>query len=748
MNFCIPRGVMKSVVSKIKELDQKEPIQRLGSLTTKERLNLFKQVLSDESATRLNREFERAIASQKMNALQNWVVRNLDEKYRAEFDMKALQRKIKTLDDFNAYIEANAETYALRKNNVALTAKEMREFNRLGKDIFETQQKLGDNFGNIVEHFDDNLAYAKSVKAIQEYSQSLLPSSKIKVFTKSVGKAVMLASIKSPLLNIVANTSQGIYEAITRRIVNRSLGGKVPAKILKQYIKNVNVLFKQTGIDFSRMLTIDDPVAGVGKVLGEEISTPKNAYLRGFTDFIFNKTLSTPDVAFSSVHFADSANLLASRYGKNAADATAIFKDALRIEPKTTAGQIVRTSAIADAMYATFTNDSQTAKLNKGIRHLLGPAGDIMLPFVKTPSNVVESSLDYAGLGALKGVYKMQKAIRADGFSNVSREAWREIARDVTRAGLGFTSAFILAQTIDNSEFMGAYDPARNGINQLKNTTYNAIKIGNKWINVDYFGPLGAPLVSMMYSKKYGGENGMIQSYARGMVSQFTKAPGIEPLANTVNELLKVDPESGEGLNAGKIPQALLDQLSARLIPGLSYDLAKATDDVQRDTKRNKYLIKTPLVDLNLDPLVAKIPFLRKTLAPKHDALGRLMYEEDPVTSLLFGARVRTAKEDEITNEIFRLRDAGFKPNIREIRYSNSEAIKQLKEKEGEEKFYDIAVEFGASIAEAYEREMSKSSYQKLSDEEKKKRLDDAMEEEYKKMLAKHGIKLNTPKKK
>ena len=37
------------------------------------------------------------------------------------------------------------------------------------------------------------------------------------------------------------------------------------------------------------MISVNDVTAGIGKTLGESIATPKNKYVKGFTDFIFNK---------------------------------------------------------------------------------------------------------------------------------------------------------------------------------------------------------------------------------------------------------------------------------------------------------------------------------------------------------------------------------------------------------------------------------------------------------------------------
>lgn len=737
--FCIPRNEMSKVVSSIKDLGP-DALKKLGSMSTKERVQFFKKTLPDDDALKVNSKFEKAIAAQKLEALASWVKNNLDEKYRDEFSVNDIQKKIKNLDEMNAYIDSNLENFVLQKNKVALTAGEVKQFNQLGKNVLEAQKKVGDSVGDVVGNYEGNLAYAKALSEIQEYTQSLVPSSAFNTFRKSVGKAIMLASLKSPLLNIIANTASGVMESFVRRVSNARIGGKVDSKILKDYVKGINKIYKETGIDFSRMISVNDVTTGIGKTLGESIAAPKNKYVKGFTDFIFNKTLSTPDVFFSSMHFADSANLVASRYAKEGMDANAIFKDALLINPKTTEGKIVRMQALSDSMYATFTNDSANAKLNNGIRKLLGPVGDFMMPFVKTPSNIVEAGLDYSGLGALKGIYKMQSAIRAEGLKNVSKEQWQGIARDVTRAGLGMTGAYLLANTIETDEFMGAYDPKRVGIDQLKNTSYNAIKVGDKWINVDYLGPIGIPLVSMLYAKKYGSRDGMMKSYASGMVQQFAKSPGIAPLASTVDNMLSVDPETGKGLDVSKAPQAILDTFSSFVVPGGMYDLAKAFDDVQRDSSLAKYSVKNSFIDLNFDKFAAKIPFVRETLTEKHDSLGRVMTEEDPITSLLFGARVRTSVDNAVTDEIFRLRDSGNKPNVRDIRFSSADKVERLKEKVGQDEFYKISKKFGEDLAKSYEKEINKPGYKKMDDLKKKETLDSAMDTVYEKMMRDNKI--------
>jgi hypothetical protein len=284
------------------------------------------------------------------------------------------------------------------------------------------------------------------------------------------------------------------------------------------------------------------------------------------------------------------------------------------------------------------------------------------------------------------------------------------------------TAGYMLASQFKVEDFMGTYDPSRIKYDQLSNTAYNALlvdtPIGKRWINVDYLGPIANPFVAFMYSKKYGG----VKGYMSGMTAQYlNQLPFID--AKGVFDGLNVltDPDQtnkiaklGEDLK-GKIA----DTISSRLTPGIMYDLARATDEVQRDTYQKKFVVDTPLMEMNFDKFINKIPFIREDLPTKHDALGRVMYESSPIESMMFGARVRTARMDEITSEIYRLRDAGQQPNIKDLRFMYSSKIDELKEKTGDD-FVNVARKYGEELAKEFEKTMQLKKYKEASDEEKK----------------------------
>lgn len=745
--YCIPRAKIEGFKKVIRELGAKNQLDTLANLNSAKRLELFKKNLTTDEATLLNKEFEKAIGSEKLNALKNWVRNNLDEKYR-EHDIDAFSKRFKSLDEVNDFIERKSNLMAQQKTGTALSNEEVAKFTELGKDLYSKVKYLDDG---LIDNEKGMFEFGKALKDIQDYSESLKPISKWQSYVQNIGRVNMLASIKTPFLNIESNTIFGFTEAIARRIANWKTYGNVDSGIAKQYRQSALKLFKETGLDLSRMITIDEPVTGAGKIVGETTSRTGNRTLNAYSDFIFNKTLTTPDVFFGNIAFTDSANIISSRLANGDEKlATKIFKDATLLNPKTEQGQIARLESIASARRATYTDDSWSSKFALGTRKLLNNIpglGDILMPFVKTVANVAELGSDYAGVGFIKGGKKgVQLAISKMKGEVIDRGAVVSAFNDIARAGLGMTAAYAIVSQIDVDDFMGAYDPARIGIDQLSNTSYNAIRVktpfGTKWISLDYLGALAPSVVGMLYAKKYGKqEMNSGVGYLSGVASQYiAQVPVFDPLNSFIAEAIKFDPNNSGALLkvfGDKITRGFTDTVVSRMVPGISYDFARATDEYMRDTRQKKYTLGS----VNLDTFANKIPYLRKNLPIKYDALGRLMYEESGIESFLFGARVKTDRTDAVVDEIYRLREAGEKPNVRDLRFSTSEKVAELKNKVGDERFYVIARQFGESIATEYEKTIKSPAYSRMKDEDKKKKLDEVMELKYKQLMLRNGIK-------
>jgi len=715
--FCIPRVKIDKLKKIIASLSDKNQLDTLAKLSTEKRLKAFEKQLTKEEASLLNKEFEKAVASEKINSLENWVKNNLDEKYRLGKE-GVFKKDFKTIEEANKYIKAQSNLLAEKKLGVALTNKEVAMFSKLGKELFESSGALSDG---LIKNEAGMLRFGHALQDMQKYTDTLKPMSKWKAYVLNIGRVNMLASIKTPFLNIESNTINGLTEAITRRVGNWKFLSNVDRSVSKQYMRSAKKLFKETGLDLSRMMSIDNPVTGGGKMIGEK-SYKTNNWLDSYSDFIFDKTLTGPDVTFGSFAFTDANRLVSSRLAKgNKKLATEIFEDATLLSPRTEQGMIARLESVASARRATYTDDSWSANFALKAREFLNIVpglGDITMPFVKTVANVAELGVDYAGVGIIKGTkkgYHIGTSLMKG--EKVDREAMVSAFSDIARAGLGMTTAYAIVSQIDADDFMGAYDPARVGMAQLSNTAYNALSIdtpfGKKWVSLDYLGPLAPAVVGMLYAKKYGeDEQSKGVGYLSGVASQYlAQMPMVDPISTISGNVNKFDPEDKKSMLkifGDTMTRSLSDVVISRMIPGLMYDLARASDEYQRDTRQDK----VNFMGINFDKFAQKIPLLREKLPIKYDALGKLMYEEGYET-FLFGARVRTNSEDAIVSEIKRLDKAGEKPNVKDLRFNYSTNVLKLKEKVSQDEFYEIAKNFGDALAKSYEKTISSRLLQK-----------------------------------
>lgn len=743
-NYCIPKELINSLKERVMSLGESGQVATLAQMASKQRVKLFSEVIPETDAVRLNQRFEKAVGQKKLDALKKWVNDNLDEKYRqdeVQFNMK----RYKNLDAVNDYIESRMELLSEQKLGIALTDAEVKKMTELGKEYYDKSLALGDNLGKI-GHEDANIAWGKAYKALSDEREKLIPVSFWKSWVQTFSRATMLASFKTPFLNIESNTVQGVTEAVRRRVSSKVFYSNTTRQLQQEYRQFARRMFKETGVDFTRMISLDDSVAGMGKLTGETSARLKNPIAHAFTDFVFNKTLSVPDVLFSSLAFTDSLSLHARMLAKgDEALERKLFEEATNVNAVGDAG-VLRQMAIADARYATATNESFSSKVSEKVRDVLnmaGGIGDWLMPFVRTPANFAEISATYAGFGFVKGAFTVGASKMKNGV--IDKSAMRSAMADIVRAGLGTTAATLLASQFESDDFVGAYDPARFKIDQLANAGYNAIRIdtplGERWVSVDYLGPLASSFVAAMYMKKYG----TVADYVQGATSQYLAAIPAADLESVTESISSIASGQGFVKYAEKTAGNFGSDISGRLVPGVISDIARAVDGVQRDTKQAKYVdtsvdFADTFVNKTLASFVQKLPFLRETLPKKTDALGRVMVESTPLESMFFGSRVKTVSDDKVTDEILRLRDTGNTPNVKDLRTMSSTNVTKLKSKLGEKRFITEVNAYGQKVGERYKALIKTEKYRRANNEDKAKMLSDIGEEEYQALLKRNGI--------
>ncbi|MEB3151423.1 MAG: hypothetical protein VKL60_20690, partial [Sphaerospermopsis sp.] len=377
---------------------------------------------------------------------------------------------------------------------------------------------------------------------------------------------------------------------------------------------------------------------------------------------------------------------------------------------------------------ATFTNDTMLSNLAVNAKKILNKEvqglGDFFIPFAKVPSNAIDLGLKYSGggaVGGMKNIFKFYKNRKT--LSDVEgKRLLKDGLKDLVRVGFGASAVALTGfKLFKDTEFIGAYDKERSQIEELKNGTYDAVKIGGKWINLDYLGPLKTPLVAGLYMKKYGKDLGLLGAATQGvgsLIGSFKTSPFFEGM-NSLVESAK-DLKKGEG--AEQYVKALARSASdftARYIPSAIGQAAILFDSYKRDTKKF----------YGFGKVIDKIPWLRKImLDPKINGLGQEIKLDwfDRTLPVLFGSRVKIANDNPIAKEYERLDETGNTPSFENWDYPRKKILQGLKANLTEDEYRSARVDFGEALTDNLEKLFNSEEYKKMDDFDKKKAIADA----------------------
>lgn len=575
----------------------------------------------------------------------------------------------------------------------------------------EQLQKLWDNTKD--KSGNPSVEAMRAKRELNDLIQAKNPSSTLAIWTSIFGRGVMLASVKSPVLNIISNIEAGLTEGITRRIMYKTTEKAVDANVKKEFSDYAWEVYKASGDIVATMNNYDDDMRVIGEqILHSQGPGALRAASRKVEEVSFKYLMGAPDAWFKRLAFNDTADLLATKIAREegAKDiskrATEIYKDAILIKPQTEQGQLVRQKAQEQAHYTTFTNDSWAARFGLSARNWLNMVGrnkvrlgDLTMKFVKTPANVQMMGLEY-GFGSLYTLYNIQEVIK-----NPQSEVSQHAIRAAVRNGLGIALAALLYSMLDPKDYFSEFDtlnPKEKDRMRALGALPNSIKIGNRWVSLDYFGQIAIPLVGMLEARRNNG----LRSYIQSGLTQAAKIPGIKEtkqLIDTMSEYARYDlkPEKIVQMMAGTV----LDQARAMTIPAIVNDIAKMTDDYERDTMGGVF-----------DKVFASIPGLRQTLPERYGVQG-IVETEPALSTLLFGSRVKTAQDNKLVREINKLSTKDEQPSISDVtKYGDLRLLSPEKKVRVRKEFYKLYNSESKKL-------ISTREYQKKSPEDKKKAL-------------------------
>lgn len=743
--FCIPKHLVEKLkASAIKgEID----VKKLYGMSSDESRAFFTKFTNPELGKFLNTEWEKAKVSKYKGAITDFVKSTFSPQAKEKPTYANILSKIAELDEMGVLNPKTEEAFlkdlVADKLGISVSADEVRQIAERAQKIDEAQKALGDDLGSPFA-LEENMAFFKAKHEMDNYLLGLNGASKLRVWTSTIGRGVMLLSVKSPLLNIGSNIELAVTEGIARRLTGTVR--TTDNQMAKDYIKMVWKVYQATGYDLSRMQSLSDSGASGSRVLGGDMTHSQGPGAtrkvgRIVEDVVFKQLMGAPDVAFAASHFADSVNLNALSMAKGDKEQAKVhMKDAMRIVPQTPQGEMLRAQAIMDAEIATWTNDTWASKVSLGIRKILNDVsgdariGDLALPFIKTPANVIATGMDYAGLGVPKAVYKGIQAIRSGELGN--KRVQQSIARDLIRSGMGLAFAAILAASLDDDDFVGAYDPARTQIEQLRNSSENSFRSGGKWVSTDWLGPFAVPFSAIMYARKAKGKSAADKAFAfgQGVGSNIVDLPGITELYDQARTAA-FNKDAGTAAEAKEAAwNTFTDFVYSHTVPSILGDIAKATDQYERDTGKT-----------SIGKIQARIPGLRQKLPVKKNVFGEQMKDEPAWSNIAFGSRVKTDRETPLIKEINAvLTSTGKSVTFTDWNKTSNQSIAQFKEKRPQD-FGRAKDRYSELLRKRLEEITRNPRYQNMTAEDKLKEINNADTEMLKKTFEQFLFRYQAP---
>lgn len=737
--------------------------------SSEERQAVWEPYGGKDVAKFINTNFEAAMVSDSKTAVDRFVKSVTTVKEEGSKKNKDLLAKIGELDA-DAILNADSRESTFTdlvsdRLGVSVTADEIKDIVTKAKEIevLKTDLASAESKADKIDNAKKwratiepaLIAYKKSLTEMDKYMNSLVPTHNLKVITGTIFRGNMLLNIPPATINTISNIVQGIMQAGERRLASRKLTGQ-NSDFAIEYAKMAITVFHKTGYDISRQYAEDIR-------LGEQIVHSEGPGIvraagRGISKVVFKYLLGYSDVISASIAAADSSNVASAKIAKvNGFKGEAAKKKALQIfkesvktvpnlaSPVATDAIITRTQAIADAEYATWTNKGFIADRSIGLRNWLNDAtGDLQLgfwnmPFIKTGANVIQFGLESSPLGGIPAMFKFNsawKTAKDPAATTEQKKAALDAAlRSAVRAGMGSIVSVIIASLIPPDDFFSAYEVTTQKQRELlgiKKGVYNAVKIGDKWISLDFFGALGAGFVGIMYAKKYGrGFADTAFKGAQGIGAQALQVPGLqdfEGLYRSMKEVLTAETKEEAGLMGAS---AAINSVRARAIPGILNTLAKGMDPKVRRINNKELLSR----------FKAGVPGLRQKLEAKIDiTTGEEVKGEGFFTNLLFGSRVKTANESALIDEISRLEREGQTPTIADIEKSSSK-VQGLKQQISSDKYQDALKWFGKEYGRRTTRLLKTSKYTRSTDEEKRDLLNEIRSDVRAMMLRRFGYR-------
>lgn len=594
---------------------------------------------------------------------------------------------------------------AVAKTNQNLEKRFSGRFERRGIPV--PVVKINETMANQLAECSTESEYEVVYKAIMQDIANQVPSTFLDKFT-AWRYMSMLFSVTTHIRNFLGNA---IFLPMVRM---KNVIGKVIELTRPKDQRTKSVTVKKAYKDFAEkdFAEVKDLISGSGKYnpsdqIDEYRKIFKTRWLEALRKFNF-KALEKEDAFFLKRHYRHSLGGYLQAQG---IDLNNISQKQLRK---------ARDYAIQEALKATYRDTNKVANVLSQLSHT-SVLGNVLIegvmPFKKTPLNIVKRGIEYSPAGLLKTTLDGIRLLRG---GTITASEWVDgLASNLTGMGVFLLGFWLSSMGIVKAGF----DDEDERFRKMNGEQEYSIEILGHSYTMSWAAPMCIPFFMGSAMEEYDpDEDGDLLSTIGDIVLS-----GFEPVLELsclsgINDAIQGVKYAAEGEIPGLVMHSV-KSFASQLLPTMLGKVANLFDDTRRTTYIDKTSDIPELAQEALDKLASKFPGATYTRAEYIDAWGREKYTGNFIERFFqqfvspgYASTVDKSKISEELRRIYKATDeSGVYPDTPKKTVKVGGEDRRL----SKEEYYNVATMSGQTKMNLVNEAMDHKYYDKLTDEQK-----------------------------
>ena len=396
-----------------------------------------------------------------------------------------------------------------------------------------------------------------------------------------------------------------------------------------------------------------------------------------------------------------------------------------------------RDYAAQEALKATYQDSNVISERTSRIAKSMGVVGDAVMPFQRTPANILSRALEYSPAGLIKSLTRDLAKVKAGKMS--ASQAMDNIAAGLTGSGLFGLGMHLFALGLVTGGQDGSEDDKWSSL--LGHQGYALELPGGTSITLDWLAPEALPFFMGVEFMSAVGEDGFQTNDIIDAVKSVANPMLEMSMLQGVNDLIESVQFAEEQPLMAIIPSVITSYFS-QAVPTLFGQLERSGESVRMTTYTDKNSSLHPDIQYAIGRASSRIPGLDYAQIPYIDAWGREEESGDlverTVNNLLNPAYVSQVEVDDVERELQRLRDATGETSVFPDRVERYITVDGERKDLTAKEYVSYAKALGQERYNLIRQAISSPAYRTMSDSDRTRYIDRIYD--YSKQIAKSSV--------